>query len=90
MTPESSQYNTLTLRTPPEVLSLSLFLFLCPLKNGGHFSSALVSSMLSFYSFYVHKFVAVAGTKPFLERQEHSNIFSKHLKCEASRESQKN
>ena len=51
---------------------------------------ALVSSMLSFYSFYVHKFVAVAGTKPFLERQEHSNIFSKHLKCEASPESQKN
>ena len=42
MTPEGSQYNTLTLSAPPEVLSLSLFLFLCPLKNGEHFSSALV------------------------------------------------
>ena len=27
------------------MLSLSLFLFLCPLKNGGHFSSALVSGV---------------------------------------------
>lgn len=72
MTSEGSHGKTLIISAPLYVLTLSSILVStskCFRLSGKHFSSVPIWSTLSFNSVYVHKFVAVAGIKPFLRTE---------------------